>query len=262
MTRARWFVVLGAVALLALAARMAFVRWQGQTGLAEIRRRGTLRVGLDASFPPFETVDAAGNIIGLDADIARAIAADLGVRAEFVNIGFDGLYDALKIGRVDVVISGLPIDPLRTRDVAYSTPYFNAGQMLVTTRADVQSVADVAGKTVAVEWGSMAELAARKLKESAPDVTISPQPDAETALNTDLAVVDGVLRLNRPQARTVAVLDDNWYAAAVNIENSALLAAINRTLTAIKNSQSPCGLAVPRSEFPHPPEVESCYASR
>ncbi len=260
MTRTRWLVILGAAVLLAIAARLALVRWQGQSGLAEIRRRGTLRIGLDASFPPFESLDADGAVVGLDADIARAIATDLGVRAEFVNIGFDGLYDALKIGRVDAVISGLPIDPLRTRDVAYSTPYFNAGQMLITTRPDVQSVADVAGKTVAVEWGSMAELAARKLKESVPDVTISPQPDAETALNADLAVVDGVLRLNRPQARTVAVLDDNWYAVAVNIENSTLLAEINRTLDAIKNSQSPCGLAVPPSEFSHSPNVESCYA--
>lgn len=260
MTRTRWFIILGGIALLAIVIRMAVVYRQGQTGLAEIQRRGTLRVGMDAAFPPFETVDADGNLIGLDADIARAIAADLGVRAEFVNIGFDGLYDALKIGRVDVVVSGLPIDPLRTRDVSYSTPYFNAGQMLITTRSDVQSVADVAEKTVAVEWGSMAELAARKLKATVPTMTISPQPDAETALNADLAVVDGVLRLNRPQARTVAVLADNWYAAAVNIENSALLAAINRTLAAIKNSQSLCGLAVPPSEFSHPPSVESCYA--
>ncbi len=260
MIRTRWLIILGAIVLLAIAARVAFVRWQRQSALADIQRRGTLRVGLDASFPPFESLDADGAVVGLDADIARAIAVDLGVRAEFVNIGFDGLYDALTVGRVDVVISGLPVDPLRTRDVAYSIPYFNAGQVLITTRADVQSVADVAGKTIAVEWGSMAELAARKLKDTVPDVTISPQPDAETALNADLAVVDGVLRLNRPQARTVAVLDDNWYAAAVSIENAALLAEINRTLTAIKNSQSPCGLAVPPSDFSHPPNVESCYA--
>ncbi len=260
MTRTRWLVILGAVVLVAIAARQMLAYRQGQSGLAEIRRRGTLRIGLDASFPPFESLDADGTVVGLDADIARAIAANLGVRVEFVNIGFDGLYDALTVGRVDVALSGLPIDSLRTRDVAYSTPYFNAGQMLITSRTDVQSVADVAGKRIAVEWGSMAELAARKLKESAPDVTIAPQPDAETALNADLAVVDGVLRLNRPQMRTVAVLDDNWYAAAVNIENAALLAAINHTLAAIKNSQSPCGLAVPPSESPHPPAVDRCYA--
>jgi len=59
--------------------------------LAEIRRRGTLRVGLDASFPPFETIDEDNQIVGLDVDIARAIAADIGVELELVNIGFDGI---------------------------------------------------------------------------------------------------------------------------------------------------------------------------
>ncbi|RME44796.1 MAG: amino acid ABC transporter substrate-binding protein, partial [Caldilineae bacterium] len=115
-------------------------RLEAQSGLAAVQRRGVLRVGLDPSFPPFETLDAGGQVIGLDADIARAIAADLGVQVEFVPIAFDGLYDALQVGRVDVLLSGLPVDPTRTRDVAYSRPYFNAGQMLVTTRPDVQSV--------------------------------------------------------------------------------------------------------------------------
>ncbi len=147
--------------------------------LAEIRRRGALRVGLDASFPPFETIDSGGQIIGLDVDIARTVAADLGVRVELVNIGFDGLYDALLARRVDLVISGLPYDPLRTQDVAYTANYFNAGQVLVT-RADnqaIHSVEDLAGRTVAVEWGSQAEMEARRLmQELAADILPSPLP--------------------------------------------------------------------------------------
>lgn len=258
--RTRRFVILGMIVLLAIAARWAVMRWQGQSGLADIRRRGVLRVGLDASFPPFETLDAAGNVVGLDADIARAIAANLGVRVEFANIGFDGLYDALTVGRVDVVISGLPIDPLRTREAAYSAPYFNAGQTLITTRADVKSVADVAGKTVAVEWGSMAELAARKLHDSVDGVTIAPQPELSSVLAADLAIVDGVTRLQRPQARTIAILDDNFFAVAVQVENRALLAEINRTLAALRTKGTMCGLAVPRSSFPPLPAVADCYA--
>ena len=66
-----------------------------------------------------------GQIVGLDVDLARAIAFDLGVEAEFVNIGFDGLYDALLARRVDMVISGLPYDPRWTQDVAYTLNYFN-----------------------------------------------------------------------------------------------------------------------------------------
>ncbi|HXV43637.1 MAG TPA: transporter substrate-binding domain-containing protein, partial [Anaerolineae bacterium] len=135
--------------------------------LAEIQRRGTLRVGLDASFPPFETVDANGQIVGLDVDIAQAIAADLGVEAEFVNIGFDGLYGALLARRVDLIISGLPYDPRWTQNVAYTTNYFNAGQVLVIRANDptINSVEDLPGRTVTVEWGSQAEMEGRQLIE-------------------------------------------------------------------------------------------------
>jgi polar amino acid transport system substrate-binding protein len=126
-------------------------------------------VGLDASFPPFETIDANGQIVGLDVDIARAIAADLGVKVELVNIGFDGLYDALLARRVDLIISGLPYDPRWTEDVAYTSNYFNAGQVLVTRADDqaIQAVEDLAGHTVAVEWGSQAEMEARRLQKPA-----------------------------------------------------------------------------------------------
>ncbi len=150
---------------------LAFAFWfllapRDDGSLAEIRRRGTLRVGLDASFPPFETIDETGQIVGLDVDIARAIAADVGVEAELVNIGFDGLYDALLARRVDVIISGLPYDPRWTQDVAYTTNYFNAGQVLVVPADEqvITGVEDLAGRTVAVEWGSQAEMEARRLQ--------------------------------------------------------------------------------------------------
>lgn len=260
LSRKRFWILAAIILAIAISARYALVRWQGQSGLNEIQSRGVLRVGMDASFPPFELVTADGDIIGVDADIARAIAADLDVRVEFANIGFDGLYDALTVGRVDMVISGLPIDPFRTRDIAYSENYFNAGQMLATTRTDVQTVADVSGKTVSVEWGSMADLAARKLRDTFDDVTIIPKDDVASVLQTDLFIVDGVTLLSRPDARVVSVLDDTWYAAAVSIENRSLLAAINRTMRRIKeNAVPPCGLAIPASEFPHASEVDSCY---
>jgi len=231
----RWFLALLLLALLLLG-RTIFLNWQGRGGLAEIQGRGVLRVGLDASFPPFETLDAGGQVVGLDADLGRAIAAGLGVEVTFVNIGFDGLYDALQAGRVDVVISGLPVDPRMTQDVAYSIPYFNAGQVLVTTDPQLQSVEDLAGRTVAVEWGSMADMEARRLSETIPDLEISPQPDPQAALQAETAIVDSVTALTHPQGRIVTYLTDDGYAAAVSIDNRALLAEINQTLTGLIES--------------------------
>jgi ABC-type amino acid transport substrate-binding protein len=230
MYKKLWLIGLSLGALF-FVGRIIFLNLQGRSGLAEIQRRGVLRVGLDASFPPFEMLDENGQVVGLDADIARAIAADLGVEVEFANIGFDGLYDALIVDRVDVIISGLPVDPHRTRDVAYSINYFNAGQVLVTTDPQLQSLDDLAGRTVAVEWGSMADMEARRLRQTFPSLQLNPQPDPQAALQFDIAIVDGVTALSHPNLRLVKYLSDDWYAAAVSIENRALLAEINKTLS-------------------------------
>lgn len=235
-----------------------FLSSRDDGSVAEIRRRGTLRVGLDASFPPFESIDANGQITGLDIDIARAIAADVGVEAEFVNIGFDGLYDALLAHRVDLIISGLPYDPHWTKDVAYTRNYFNAGQVLVTRADDqtIQAAEDLAGHTVAVEWGSQAEMEGRRLSEemkkktsevsktSALSVKLIRQDSAAAALDAvligqaDAAIVDAPSAMTFSQKESgegdlkiVTYLTDEWYAAAVHIQSRELLAAANQTLS-------------------------------
>ncbi|MFN3761678.1 MAG: transporter substrate-binding domain-containing protein, partial [Anaerolineae bacterium] len=63
---------------------------------------------MDASYPPFESIDGEGNLVGLDVDLGRELAARLGVEAHFVaNLSYDGLYDALTADQVDVLISAL-----------------------------------------------------------------------------------------------------------------------------------------------------------
>jgi polar amino acid transport system substrate-binding protein len=232
----RWWLIIAGVVVLLLLGRRLYLNWQGGSGLAAIQQRGTLRVGLDASFPPFETLDENGQVVGLDADLAQAIAADLGVEVEFVNIGFDGLYDALKVGRVDLLLSGLPVDPFLTQDVAYSVNYFNAGQVLVTSDSQINRVEDLAGRTVAVEWGSLADMEARRLRETIPDLQIDTRSDPQAALQAEIAIVDGVTAFARPDLQRITYLTDDWYAAAVKLDNRALLAEVNRTLTLLIES--------------------------
>src|SRR5262245_8752212 len=68
---------------------------------------GVLRVGLDAAFPPFAVYEG-DRFRGHDVELARRLATHLGLKLELVNIPFDGLYDALRVSRIDVVISALP----------------------------------------------------------------------------------------------------------------------------------------------------------
>jgi len=217
-----------------------------------------LRVGMDASFPPFEAVDAEGNLVGFDVELAREIAARLGaaadrdggdgVQVEFVaNLPYDGLYDALTAGRVDAVISALYLDPARTADFAYSTPYFNAGQVLVVGARgeDITGVADLAGHTLAVEFGSQGDVEARTWMGPLGGLVVVPCESAREALasvgaaEADAALVDHLSALQwigaGADARIVGdPVTDEPYAVAVRRDSWQLLQAIESALEAME----------------------------
>lgn len=164
-----------------------------------IQQDGLMRVGMDASYPPFEFFDQQGNLAGFDVDLARELAGRFGVNVDFVIISFDGLYDALRIQRVDLILSALPLDPRLTEDVTYSHAYFNAGQVLVVREddAEVAGVEDLAARKVGVEWGSMGDVEARQLLRRM-EFELFPYPTPEDALaalcsdEIDAVIVDTV----------------------------------------------------------------------
>lgn len=216
--------------------------------LDRILETGVLRVGMDASYPPFEYIDGEGNLVGLDVDLGRELAARLGIQARFVaNLSYDGLYDALTADQVDVVISALYVDPARMADFAYSNSYFNAGQVLVV-RADngeIAGMADLSGRTVAVEWGSEGDVVARTWARRLVGLTVLPCPTAEDALarvasgEADAGIVDhlsalGAIGRGEPLQIVGEMLTDEPYAIAVRREDGALLRAINGILVAME----------------------------
>ncbi len=119
-----------------------------------------LYVGLDPNYPPF-TEWTPDQIEGIEADIAREIGGRMGVKTSILIMGYDGLYDSLYTGYVDMIISGLHIDPAYQEWVYYTRPYYDAGQILVS-RADapVDTMRELDGKTVAVELASAGDLTA------------------------------------------------------------------------------------------------------
>jgi polar amino acid transport system substrate-binding protein len=162
--------LLAASALL-LAGVLALTVWWGQLPRPDpawerIQRTGVLRVGTDPTYPPFESVEN-GQYVGYDMDLARALAAGMGVRAEFVNLPLDGQYDALAQDKVDVLISALPFIYERQKEVRYTHPYYDAGPVLVLpTGSPLAQPADLAGQRVAVELGTDADMVARRLQRS------------------------------------------------------------------------------------------------
>ena len=169
--------LLAAFLLLALLGFVAMNLWaqnKADDSLQRVRDAGVLRVGLEATFPPFETTDGLGNLGGFDVDLANALAQGLGVRAQFDNLSYDTLYDALAARRVDVLISMIIPEPERTMDVSYSSPYYDAGLLLVVRQDQTEITApkDLGGHRVAVEAGSVGEEEARRLATALAGMTI------------------------------------------------------------------------------------------
>jgi His/Glu/Gln/Arg/opine family amino acid ABC transporter permease subunit len=147
-----------AAAALALAATEAFA----QSALERVRANGRVRVGIDATYPPFGIAEG-GEFKGFDVDIARAIAKELRVEAELINASFDGVFPALQNGNFDLVISAVTITPERAATLLFSDPYIATGQQIVV-RADstIAGPDDLAGRTVGVQINTTAQFSMEK----------------------------------------------------------------------------------------------------
>jgi polar amino acid transport system substrate-binding protein len=222
---------------------------QDEGAWPRIEREGVLRVGLDPTFPPFEVTDETG-ISGFDVDLATSLAEEMGLQAEFVYFGYDGLYDALSTEQVDVLISALVIAPERMRDFAYSEPYFNAGEILVRPSAlggSLDAMADLAGRRLAVELGAQGHVQAMEWAKRLPDMEILPLGSATEALDAvadgdaDAALVDGVSgrlflgqRGDKVLARAPEPVTVEPYAMVVRIGDETLLEHLNDALAALQ----------------------------
>lgn len=219
--------------------------------LAELQSRGELRVCMDASYPPFEWIPEgapADQIVGLDVELARAIAGRLGVESMLVNVGWDGLYDSLLVGKCDAIISALPYDPTRTEEAAFSISYFNAGPVLLIRAGETAIAApeDLAGRTLAVTWGSAGDVEASALSRRLRGLELLRLPDPAEVLaalrtgEADAALVDHLTALEAVYAGgEFAIagepLTDDLYAIAVRRDDDALLAAIDESLVALRD---------------------------
>jgi ABC-type amino acid transport substrate-binding protein len=245
---------------LALTAGLLWLLWPGQeTPLSTLLRRdvtwqamqarGSWRVGLDPSFPPFESLDANGVPVGYDVALAQELAEGWGLRAEIVAIGFDSLLDALQAAKVDAIISAYPYDPRLTRDVAFSQPYFDAGlQLAVPALSPIESTADLSGKRVGVEWGSEGDMVGRQLQREGRTLTLVPFETPQAVVDAltqgqdiDAALVDSIT-LRQAQALGAEVraagphVTSNPYVIVVPRRAHQLLAQTNQGLERLRGA--------------------------
>ena len=113
--------------------------------LDRILQRGELLVGTTGTQPPLNATTKKGEIIGLDADISRLVAMNMGVKVKFVTMPFPDLLPALEAGKVDIVISSMTMTPDRNLKVAFVGPYFISGKGVLTKTQTVASLSDAEG---------------------------------------------------------------------------------------------------------------------
>jgi ABC-type amino acid transport substrate-binding protein len=165
----------------------------------------------------------------------------LNARIEIVTVGFDGLYDALLNKRVDILISAMSFDPARYGTFLYSRLYIDAGQVLVSVNGDYQTMPQLEGKRIAVEYGSVADEVVRQWERRLKllnVVRVTTTDDALTAVSAgtvDAALVDAVsARLYRHQHAEIvlanATIESDNYGVVVRRSSFDLLAAVNRAL--------------------------------
>ncbi len=218
---------------------------------ARIQESGVLRVGVDPTFPPFALAEG-DTVEGIDVDLARALGESIELDVQFSYFGYDGLYDALTTGQVDALISALVIMPERTKDIAYSGAYFDAGQFLVVpVNAGIDTMTDLSGRTLAVELGALGHVAARDWESRINGLEVQTHGSVAEVLaavasgGVDAALVDrvsGLLYIHDPanDAARLIMLDEpvvsEPYAIALRIDDVTLMKKINTSLDQLRKS--------------------------
>jgi arginine/lysine/histidine transporter system substrate-binding protein len=177
----------------------------GSSTAGDGEEKKVLVMGTSADFPPFETRDTDGEIVGFDIDLAKHIANELGYELEIKDMSFDGLIGALQAKRVDFVASGMSATDKRKESVDFSVEYHRSGEMFVTLKdSEIKSIEDMNGKKIGVQLGTIQEEGANKIAEQmdleiktlnkVPDLIQELKSKRVDAVYLDKTVAEGYIK--------------------------------------------------------------------
>lgn len=206
-----------------------------------------LRVGMDLSYPPFETIGTDGRPSGISVDLAEALGARLGRPVQIENMPFTGLIPALKSGKIDAIISSMTATPERARTVAFSEPYLTTGLAVLvpadSAATDLASL-DQPGKTIVVRQGTTGEVFARAHVRAARILTLEKenacvlevaQGKADGFIYDQMSVFQNARRQAAKVRALLAPLQTESWAIALRPEDTDLLAQVNGFLRSFRS---------------------------
>ncbi|WP_346827672.1 arginine ABC transporter substrate-binding protein [Serratia inhibens] len=207
----------------------------------------TIRFATEASYPPFEFIDAGNKIQGFDVDLANALCKEIQAECTFTNQAFDSLIPSLKFKRFDAVMAGMDITPEREKQVLFTKPYYDNSALFVAQKGKVADVASLKGKKVGVQNGTTHQ---KYLTDKHPEITTVPYDSYQNAILDlkngrvdavfgDTAVVNEWLKQNAALAVVGDKVTDKDYfgtglGIAVRQKNTELQGKFNAALDKIK----------------------------
>ena len=177
--RVRIQCLLAAAAVLAVTAASA-----AADQLAEIKKKGTLVVGVKADYPPWGMRDSSGKLVGMEPDMAADVAKRLGVKLELVPVVSSNRMQFLQQGKIDLMIATMSDTPARRKVVGIVDPvYYASGvALLANKQAKIKSAADLKGKPVCALQGAFYNNDMQSKYTQRDMVAFKGVPEAEQAL--------------------------------------------------------------------------------
>lgn len=198
---------------------------------------GVLTMGTNAAFPPYEFYEGE-KIVGIDAEIAQAIAEKLGLELEIVDMDFSSLIGAVQSGKIDVALAGMTVNEERKQNVDFSDTYATGVQVIIVPENSSIVDDDLSGALIGVQESTTGHI---YCSDDWGDENVIAYTNGATAVQALIqGKVDCVVIDKQPALAFVAanegliILETEYvtedYAAAMNKENTALQEAFNNAL--------------------------------
>lgn len=216
-------------------------------------KSGTLMVACEPEYPPMEFKNDKAELIGFDVEFAKALADELGLKVEYVESAWDGIFLGLAADKYDVVISSVSRtqERLDGKDMTLSDAYINNGQFTVVLNGNtsIESFAGLTGKKVGVQLATTADDACEGFLATTPNAFSLTKYDsiqmAFMALQSgaiDVVVVDELVALyycnNHPNTYLMSTtkLTNEPVAIAIKYNNTELAGKINDAIKKLKDN--------------------------
>ncbi|MDD7114448.1 MAG: transporter substrate-binding domain-containing protein [Lachnospiraceae bacterium] len=203
---------------------------------------GVLTMATNAYFPPYEYYEGS-DIVGIDAEIAQAIADKLGLELKIEDMEFDSIITAVQTGKADMGLAGMTVTEERLQTINFSDTYATGIQsVIVKEDSDIQTLDDLQGKKIGVQLSTTGDIYATD--DYGADNVEQYNKGADAILALTQGKIDAVIIDNQPALSFVdsneglRILDTEYvqeeYAACISKDNEALLDAVNGALAELK----------------------------